>query len=129
MQASAEADEGRAYQQNITDAATKEPPTPAASRQRSTTAAAEETTAVSIPAQPENPNSSGAPSSSPVVVGSGAPVTMPGFIGQPMRNVVAAAANLGLNVHVYGNGVAADQAPAAGTRVPAGTTVMVRFHP
>ena len=62
-------------------------------------------------------------------MGTGSPVTMPGFIGKPMRDVVMAAANLGLNVRVYGSGVASEQAPAAGTRVPAGTTVMVRFHP
>lgn len=59
----------------------------------------------------------------------GPSITVPGFIGQPVRNVVAAAANLGLNVRVYGDGIATAQAPAAGTRVPAGTTVVVRFHP
>jgi cell division protein FtsI (penicillin-binding protein 3) len=62
-------------------------------------------------------------------MGSGAPVIMPGFIGKPMRDVVVTAANLGLNVRVYGTGVASEQAPAAGTKVPAGTTVVVRFHP
>ena len=66
---------------------------------------------------------------STVTMGSGTPVSMPGFIGKPMRDVVVMAANLGLNVRVYGSGVAAEQAPPAGTRIPAGTTVIVRFHP
>jgi hypothetical protein len=63
------------------------------------------------------------------MAGSGPSVTMPGFVGQPMRRVVATAANLGLNVRVYGDGIAAAQAPPPGTRIPAGTTVVVRFHP
>jgi cell division protein FtsI (penicillin-binding protein 3) len=58
----------------------------------------------------------------------GASVTVPDFVGQPMRSVVGSAANLGLNVRVYGDGVASEQAPAAGTHVPAGTAVVVRFH-
>jgi cell division protein FtsI (penicillin-binding protein 3) len=69
------------------------------------------------------------PESPPVKLGSGAPVTMPNFVGKPMRDVVAEAEDLGLHVRVYGNGVVTEQAPAAGTRVPAGTTVVVRFHP
>lgn len=91
-----------------------------------TAAAAEEITPAKTPV-PLEKNSK--PESSAVIVGAGVPVTMPGFVGQPMRNVVAAAANLGLNVRVYGDGIATDQAPAAGTRIPAGTTVVVRFHP
>jgi cell division protein FtsI (penicillin-binding protein 3) len=67
-------------------------------------------------------------SSTAVNAGSGGPVTVPNFLGQPMRNVVATAANLGLNVRVYGDGMAAEQAPVAGTHVPAGTAVVVRFH-
>lgn len=59
----------------------------------------------------------------------GPAVTIPQFVGHPMRDVVAAAANLGLNVRVFGDGVATEQAPAPGTKVPAGTTVIVRFRP
>ncbi|MHB1935975.1 MAG: penicillin-binding protein [Acidobacteriaceae bacterium] len=77
----------------------------------------------------ENSLASDTGRSAAVALGTGAPVTMPGFIGKPMRDVVGTAANLGLNVRVYGSGVASEQAPAAGTRVPAGTTVVVRFHP
>ena len=56
-------------------------------------------------------------------------VKIPGFTGQPLRSVVAEAANLGLQVRVYGTGAAMEQAPAPGTMVPAGTTVVVRFQP
>ena len=55
-------------------------------------------------------------------------VTVPDFAGQSMRSVVGTAANLGLNVRVYGEGVATEQAPAAGTHVPTGTAVVVQFH-
>jgi cell division protein FtsI (penicillin-binding protein 3) len=56
-------------------------------------------------------------------------VKIPGFNGQPLRSVVAQAANLGLQIRVYGTGVAAEQAPAPGTMVPRGTTIVVRFQP
>jgi cell division protein FtsI (penicillin-binding protein 3) len=35
----------------------------------------------------------------------------------------------GLGVQVLGSGLARDQAPAAGTLVPAGTAIVVRFGP
>lgn len=55
-------------------------------------------------------------------------LAVPDFSGESMRQVVTAAANLGLNVRVYGEGIAAAQAPVAGTRVPRGTAVVVRFQ-
>lgn len=70
-----------------------------------------------------------APSKKSDTIATGPSITMPAFIGQPMRDVVVKAANMGLNLRVYGSGVASEQAPAAGTRVPAGTTVIVRFQP
>lgn len=129
VQASADADEARAYQQTATGGEMKKPPPQHAAYSGETTAAAEETTASNLPVQPAKNSKPEEPADSAVVAGSGVPVTMPGFVGQPMRNVVATAANLGLNVRVYGDGIAAAQAPAAGTRVPAGTTVVVQFHP
>jgi beta-lactam-binding protein with PASTA domain len=53
---------------------------------------------------------------------------MPQLVGKPMREAISAAANVGLNVHVSGSGTATAQAPAAGTRIPAGTTIVVRFQ-
>ncbi|MGC2512614.1 MAG: penicillin-binding protein [Acidobacteriaceae bacterium] len=132
--AAADADEARAYLQSASDAPSSmstQPP----DMERTATASppasahADET----LPPRPKSVAADHVQSSvdgSPAVtLGSGAPVTMPGFIGKSMRDVVVTAANLGLNVRVYGSGVAAEQAPAAGTKVPAGTTVVVRFHP
>ncbi|MGB6305248.1 MAG: penicillin-binding protein [Acidobacteriaceae bacterium] len=132
--AAADADEARAYLQSASDAPSSmstQPP----DMERTATASppasahADET----LPPRPKSVAADHVQSSvdgSPAVtLGSGAPVTMPGFIGKSMRDVVVTAANLGLNVRVYGSGVASEQAPAAGTKVPAGTTVVVRFQP
>jgi cell division protein FtsI (penicillin-binding protein 3) len=62
-----------------------------------------------------------------VVVNSTQRVAVPSFVGQPVRRVVEEAGTSGLAVEVLGNGLAREQAPAAGTLVPAGTEVVVRF--
>jgi cell division protein FtsI (penicillin-binding protein 3) len=54
-------------------------------------------------------------------------VAVPSFSGEALRNVVETAASLGLRVETVGSGTALDQAPAAGTMVPLGTQVVVRF--
>jgi cell division protein FtsI (penicillin-binding protein 3) len=54
-------------------------------------------------------------------------VAVPSFAGAALRNVVETAAGLGLKVETVGSGTARDQAPAAGTMVPLGTQVVVRF--
>ncbi len=131
VQVSADADEARAYQQTVSDGGLKE-----SSPQQSSGAGSEPDivpawTVAHPAAESTAEESTGVekPPPSTATAGSGPLVTMPGFVGEPMRNVVVAAANLGLNVRVYGSGVASEQAPAAGTRVPAGTTVVVRFQP
>ena len=62
-----------------------------------------------------------------VVVDAGARVAVPSFTGSALRNVVETAAGLGLRVEPVGSGLAREQAPAAGTMVPLGTEVVVRF--
>jgi cell division protein FtsI (penicillin-binding protein 3) len=62
-----------------------------------------------------------------VVVDAGARVTVPSFTGSALRKVVETAAGLGLRVEPVGSGLAREQAPAAGTMVPVGTEVVVRF--
>ncbi len=128
IQENADADEARAYQQTATDGTSKalSPPTVGTDSDE-TSALAESTPQNEMP--PATTKNIAEPSGPALAAGSAPAVTMPGFIGQPMRSVIVTAANLGLNVRVYGDGVAAAQAPAAGTRVPAGTTVVVRFHP
>lgn len=71
---------------------------------------------------PQLPSSNGS-----VVVDSTQRVSVPSFVGQPVRRVVEQAGTSGLTVEVIGNGLAREQAPAAGTMVPTGTEVVVRF--
>ena len=131
----ADADEARAYLQSASDAPSSMSTQPVdVERAANPSAAASIHADETLPLRAKNIPAAEVPSSSAdgspaVTQGSGTPVTMPGFIGKSMRDVVVTAANLGLNVRVYGSGVASEQAPAAGTKVPAGTTVVVRFHP
>jgi cell division protein FtsI (penicillin-binding protein 3) len=56
-------------------------------------------------------------------------VAVPWFVGKSLREVVIQASNAGLGVQIVGSGLARDQVPAAGTLVPAGTDIVVRFGP
>jgi cell division protein FtsI (penicillin-binding protein 3) len=62
-----------------------------------------------------------------VVVDAGKRVAVPDFHGNDLRTVVEKAGDLGLRVQTLGSGLAQDQAPAAGTMVPVGTEIVVRF--
>jgi cell division protein FtsI (penicillin-binding protein 3) len=62
-----------------------------------------------------------------VVVDAGQRVAVPSFAGDALRAVVETAAGLGLRVEPVGSGIAREQAPTAGTMVPVGTEVVVRF--
>jgi cell division protein FtsI (penicillin-binding protein 3) len=62
-----------------------------------------------------------------VAVDAGRRIAVPSFAGDDLRNVVETAASLGLRVEPLGSGVEREQFPAAGTRVPLGTNVVVRF--
>ena len=62
-----------------------------------------------------------------VVVDAGSRVAVPSFEGAGLRGVVERAAAVGLRVQAVGSGLAREQAPVAGTMVPAGTEVVVRF--
>jgi cell division protein FtsI (penicillin-binding protein 3) len=62
-----------------------------------------------------------------IVVDAGRRVAVPVFTGSGLRLVVEQAAGLGLRVEPVGSGIAREQAPAAGTMVPLGTEVVVRF--
>jgi cell division protein FtsI (penicillin-binding protein 3) len=54
-------------------------------------------------------------------------VAVPSFVGASVRDVVERAGTAGLAVQLLGNGMARQQAPAAGTLVPMGTEIVVRF--
>jgi cell division protein FtsI (penicillin-binding protein 3) len=62
-----------------------------------------------------------------IVVDASRHVAVPSFAGSSLRSAVEKADNAGLRVQAIGSGLAKEQAPAAGTMVPAGTEVVVRF--
>jgi len=62
-----------------------------------------------------------------VVVNAALRVPVPSFDGAALRSVVERADAVGLRVQAVGSGLAREQVPAAGTMVPAGTEVVVRF--
>jgi cell division protein FtsI (penicillin-binding protein 3) len=62
-----------------------------------------------------------------VVVDAGNRVAVPQFQGAALRSVIEQATGLGLRVETLGSGLARDQMPAAGTMVPPGTEIVVRF--
>jgi cell division protein FtsI (penicillin-binding protein 3) len=62
-----------------------------------------------------------------VVVDGGSRVPVPSFEGAALRTVVERAGVAGLRVQPVGSGLAREQVPAAGTMVPVGTEVVVRF--
>jgi cell division protein FtsI (penicillin-binding protein 3) len=62
-----------------------------------------------------------------VVVNAGLRVPVPSFEGAALRTVVERADSVGLRVQAVGSGLAREQVPAAGTMVPTGTEVVVRF--
>jgi cell division protein FtsI (penicillin-binding protein 3) len=62
-----------------------------------------------------------------LVVDTGPRVEVPSFEGAALRSVVERAGSLGLRVQPLGSGLAHQQVPAAGTMVPSGTEVVVRF--
>ncbi len=62
-----------------------------------------------------------------VLVDEGKRVAVPEFSGEALRDVIEKAEQAGLHVQTLGSGVAREQAPVAGTMVPLGTAVVVRF--
>jgi len=62
-----------------------------------------------------------------VVVDATKRVAVPAFDGAALRSVVEKAGTVGLRVQPVGSGLAREQVPAAGTMVPRGTEVVVRF--
>ncbi len=62
-----------------------------------------------------------------VVIDASKRVAVPDFGGAALRTVVERASSMGLHVQTVGSGLAREQAPAAGTMVPSGTEIVVRF--
>ena len=64
---------------------------------------------------------------SDVLVDAGKRVAVPSFNGAGLRAAVERADAVGLRVKPVGSGLAREQVPAAGTMVPSGTEIVVRF--
>ncbi len=64
----------------------------------------------------------------PIVTDAKHRIPVPSFVGEPLRQVVENAGGAGLEVQLLGDGIAREQAPAAGTLVPLGTEIIVRFR-
>jgi cell division protein FtsI (penicillin-binding protein 3) len=54
-------------------------------------------------------------------------VIVPSFAGKSVRAAIEMAEDIGLDLDVVGSGLAREQSPASGTRVPSGARVTVRF--
>ena len=62
-----------------------------------------------------------------IVVDPNKRVPVPSMVGSDLRDAVIAAGRLGLRLEPVGSGLAKEQVPAAGTMVPVGTQIVVRF--
>jgi cell division protein FtsI (penicillin-binding protein 3) len=71
--------------------------------------------------------SSPLPTSGTVVLDAEAAKTVPSFLGKPIRAVIEESEKAGLEVDVFGSGVARQQNPAPGSRLPLGGHVTVQF--
>lgn len=80
---------------------------------------------VEVPQPPVGP---ALPPSAPIVTDAKRRIPVPSFVGEPLRQVVESAGLAGLEVQLLGDGIAREQAPAAGTLVPLGTEIIVRFR-
>jgi cell division protein FtsI (penicillin-binding protein 3) len=83
-----------------------------------------------LPASASDPSESlpaGKPESGTLLTDAKHRVAVPSFAGASVRQVVERAGTAGLAVQLLGNGLAREQAPAAGTLVPMGTEIVVRF--
>jgi cell division protein FtsI (penicillin-binding protein 3) len=79
--------------------------------------------ATSATAQADSP----LPSSGTVVLDIDAAKTVPSFLGKPVRAVIEESEKAGLEVDIFGSGVARQQNPPPGSRLPSGGHVTVQF--
>ncbi len=67
------------------------------------------------------------PTSGTVVVDTDAGVIVPSLLGMGLRGALETAQQAGIELDIVGNGIAREQMPAPGSRIPAGRHVAVRF--
>jgi PASTA domain-containing protein len=78
-------------------------------------------------ALPELPDPNPAPARGTVIIDVESGQVVPSLVGLPLRSAVATAQQAGFELAILGNGVAREQSPPAGARVPAGSKIAVRF--
>jgi cell division protein FtsI (penicillin-binding protein 3) len=101
------------------------PPMQATSPTTSARGALLNTTASLI--QASAPGSAPVPAKGTVVLDVAGGVEVPDFRGKPLRTALEEAESAGLELEVSGSGVGIEQSPAAGSRIPPGGHVVVRF--
>jgi cell division protein FtsI (penicillin-binding protein 3) len=94
---------------------------PAAETQHA--ASLQDASATSATAQADSP----LPTSGTVVLDIDAAKTVPSFLGKPVRTVIEESEKAGLEVDIFGSGVARQQNPPPGSRLPSGGHVTVQF--
>ena len=90
-----------------------------------------------LPASFPHPSASSRPAADPlpaeglaantVVLGDGPLVTVPDFSGWAVRRIAQACEKLGLDLNVVGSGLAVEQNPLAGSKIPSGTKIWVKM--
>jgi cell division protein FtsI (penicillin-binding protein 3) len=76
---------------------------------------------------PPLPDPNPAPQRGTVIVDVEGGQEVPSFIGMPMRSAIRTAQQSGFELTILGSGVAREQSPSPGTRLPVGSKVAVRF--
>jgi cell division protein FtsI (penicillin-binding protein 3) len=101
-------------------------PTATATAAQTKPATAEATIAqAALPSQPPPPGQS--PPNGTVILDVDSGVVVPSFLGKPLRSAVEIAQQSGLEINAVGSGVAREQWPAPGSRLPSGQHITVRF--
>lgn len=102
-------------------------PTPGGSQAPNSSQSGDEHAQLQLPPPPTPASGPATAGNGSVVVDASRKVSVPEFVGQGVRGVIEQAGHAGLGVQVLGTGIARAQAPAAGTMVPLGTEIVVRF--
>lgn len=79
------------------------------------------------PDLPPLPNPNPAPAQGTVILNAEDGQTVPSLVGMPLRNAVAKAQESGFELAILGSGIAREQSPAPGTKLPVGSKIAVRF--
>jgi len=79
------------------------------------------------PAMPPLPNPNPTPSQGTVILDAEDGQAVPSLVGMPLRTAVAKAQEAGFELAILGSGIAREQSPAPGTKLPVGSKIAVRF--